>query len=54
MARCCSAAAETALHSGLAENDDSHWSLGIKGEMKRGKMNDPYSELVLLDQDLIY
>lgn len=25
---CCTAAVEMALHSGLAGNDDSHWSLG--------------------------
>ncbi len=35
--RCCNAAVEMALHSGLVGNDDSHWSLKRK-EMKRGEI----------------
>lgn len=38
MVRYCNAAVEMALHSGLEGNDDSHWSLGRKGEMKRGEI----------------
>lgn len=38
MVRCCNAAVEKALHSGLVGNDDSHWSLVRKGEMKRGEI----------------
>lgn len=37
MVRCCISAVEMALHSGLVGNDDSHWSLGWKGKMKRRK-----------------
>lgn len=38
MDRCCIAAVETALHSRLVGNDDSHWSLGSKDETKSREM----------------